>query len=245
MPPICSHGDAILTSIYAQDPREIPTYGIAEAARYVSVKPSTLRAWVLGRPDPTSRGDELSEPLIHRPDPSVSLLSFTNLVEAYVLAALRRQHRIQMRKVRDALTYLERELRIEHALAREPIETDGRSLFLKKYGQLIDLPESGQLAIESVLKPYLRRIERDASGLAIRLFPVRRSADAESPRSVVIDPFVSFGKPVVTGTGVPTAVVFRRFDAGESIPDLADDYNMKPSQVEEAIRYELGYQAAA
>jgi len=61
---------------------------------------------------------------------------------------------------------------------------------------------------------------------------------------VVIDPFLAFGKPVLVGTGVPTAVVFRRFDAGESIADLADDYGMHPAQAEEAIRYEVPTQQA-
>ncbi|HZF13778.1 MAG TPA: DUF433 domain-containing protein [Thermoanaerobaculia bacterium] len=231
--------------IYAQDPREVGTYGIAEAARYVSLQPSTLRSWVLGRTSPAEPGRS-SGPLIGLPDTAVPLLSFTNLVEAYVLAALRRRHGIKMKKVRDALSYLQRELGLPHPLATEALESDGTSLFLQRFGQLIDLPEAGQLALEPVLRPYLRRIERDESGLAARLFPLRRRADVtQAPRSVVIDPHVAFGKPVLTGTGVPTAVVFQRFDAGESIAVLAEDYGLSPSLIEEAIRYELPYERAA
>ena len=235
----------MLKPIYSQDPRSLPTYGIAEAARYLSVRPSTLRDWVAGRTYPTSQGGQFSPPLIELTDPSSHLLSFTNLVEAYVLASLRRRHRIQMHKVRDALLYLEKKLGAKHPLASERLETDGRSLFIKKYGQLIDLPEDGQLAIEAVLKPYLQRIEHDASGLAVRFFPVRRSADAESPRTVVIDPFLSFGKPVLAGTGIPTGIIFHRFDTGELIAELADDYGLDPEQIEEAIRYELPFRQAA
>jgi uncharacterized protein (DUF433 family) len=204
-----------------------------------------LRDWVVGRTYPTSQGGQFSPPLIELADPSAPLLSFTNLVEAYVLASLRRRHRIQMHKVRDALLYLKKKLGAKHPLASERLETDGRSLFIKKYGQLIDLPEDGQLAIEAVMKPYLQRIEHDASGLAIRFFPVRRSADAESPRTVVIDPFLSFGKPVLAGTGVQTGIIFHRFDTGELIAELADDYGLDPEQIEEAIRYELPFRQAA
>lgn len=200
---------------------------------------------MLGRPYSTHQGDEFSNPLIELPDASVHLLSFTNLIEAYVLAALRRQHRIQMHKVRDATVYLERKLRLKHPLASEQLETDGASLFIQKYGQLIDLPKAGQLAIEAVLRPYLRRIEHDKSGLAVRLYPVRRADPEAAPRSVVIDPYISFGKPALAGTGIPTAVVFRRFDAGESIEDLADDYGTSRSLIEEAIRYELPLRQAA
>lgn len=233
-----------MISIYSRDPREVGTYGIAEAARYLALKRSTLRSWVLGRSPAESEPPSL--PLLELPDPGEPLLSFTNLVEAYVLAALRRRHGLKMRKVRKALLYLRQELGLRHPLATERLESDGTSLFLQRFGQLIDLPESGQLAIEPVLRPYLRRIERDETGLAARLFPLRRMSDAaHAPKSVVIDPCIAFGKPVLTGTGVPTAVIFQRFDAGESIAELAEDYGFPPSQIEEAIRYELRYEPAA
>jgi len=53
-----------------------------------------------------------------------------------------------MRKIRESLHYLAEKLRAEHPLASEELESDGGSLFIKKYGQLIDLPEDGQTAIE-------------------------------------------------------------------------------------------------
>jgi uncharacterized protein (DUF433 family) len=40
-------------------------------------------------------------------------------------------------------------------------------------------------------------------------------------------------------------LIFQRFDAGESIVDLAEDYGLSPSQIEEAIRYELPSERAA
>lgn len=62
---------------------------------------------------------------------------------------------------------------------------------------------------------------------------------------MVIDPFLSFGKPVLAGTGIPTGIIFHRFDVGESIAELADDYALSPEQLEEAIRYELPFRQAA
>jgi uncharacterized protein (DUF433 family) len=218
---------------------------VAQAARYLGLSETTLRQWVLGRPYGVKAGEEFSPPLIKLPDPGRTALSFTNLVEAYVLASLRRKHRIKMRKIRLALSYLEKELGSEHPLATEQLESAGGSLFLKKYGQLIDLPESGQTAIEQVLRPYLQRIEHDPGGLARRLYPVRRSADASAPRVVVIDPEISFGRPTIAGHGVSVAILVDRFRSGESLADLADDYELKTQQVEEAIRYGLPDELAA
>ena len=187
----------------------------------------------------------LLSPLIRLPDPGTPVLSFTNLVEAYVLASLRRKHRIKMRKIRLALSYLEGELGSEHPLATERLESAGGSLFIRKYGQLIDLPESGQTAIEEVLRPYLRRIEHDTAGLAERFYPVRRTADAFSPKVVVIDPEISFGRPTIAGRGVSVAILVDRFAAGESMADLAEDYDLTLQQIEEAIRYGLPDELAA
>jgi uncharacterized protein (DUF433 family) len=57
-------------------------------------------------------------------------------------------------------------------------------------------------------------------------------------RLVVIDPRVQFGRPCLAGTGVPTAVVIQRFNAGEELSSLADDYGRDVKEFEEAIRYE-------
>jgi len=54
----------------------------------------------------------------------------------------------------------------------------------------------------------------------------------------VIDPRVAFGRPVIAGSGIPTAEVAERFNAGESINDLARDYERAPADIEEAIRCE-------
>ena len=62
---------------------------------------------------------------------------------------------------------------------------------------------------------------------------------------IVISPTVGFGKPVIAGTGISTAVVVSRFNARESIGDLATEYGVTPKQIEEAIRWEQRTAAVA
>jgi uncharacterized protein (DUF433 family) len=76
-----------------------------------------------------------------------------------------------------------------------------------------------------------------------RLFPFTRKRQPDEPKAVVIDPYVSFGRPVLAGTGIATAVVAERYKAGESIADLAEDYGRQALEIEEAIRCELSVQA--
>lgn len=82
---------------------------------------------------------------------------------------------------------------------------------------------------------YLSRIEFE-NGAASRLFPFSRDPLSGSPRDVVIDPAIRFGRPSVGGA--PTDVLVERWRAGDSVADLAEDYGLSTAQVDEAIRYE-------
>ena len=179
------------------------------------------------------------------------LLSFLNIVEAHVLDALRREHRIAMYKVREALTYLEQQFPSTHPLADQKFTTDGMDLFVEQYGYLINISQQGQLAMRDLLLAHLSRIERDAAGVPIKLYlftHLHRSdvpkSLATEPKVIVIDPYVSFGRPVLAGTSVSTVIIAERYKAGESIEDLVHDYALPPQAIQEAIRCELETKAA-
>ncbi len=227
-----------------RDVRELPAYALAEASHYLRIPLATLRSWVVGRWYPTEVGRKFFKPVIALPDKDQLLLSFVNLVEAHVLDAIRREHHIPLPKVRIAVGYLKRKFPSEHPLADQRFVTDGLNLFIQKYGQLISISQDGQLAMRKLLEAHLRRIERDEAGFAVRLFPFTRKRLAEEPRAIVIDPYVSFGRPVLVGTGIATAVIAERYKAGESIDDLAKDYVREHLEIEEAIRCELEVEAA-
>ncbi len=226
-------------------PREQPTYTIAEAAHYLRIPPATLRSWVCGRAYPVKRGKGFFKPVITLPTAENHLLSFVNLVEAHVLDAIRRQHEIPLPKVRTAISFLQRAFGSKHPLADQKMETDGRNLFVEKFGKLINISADGQFAIRELLEAHLKRIEWDAGGLASRLYPFVRKRDLSEPRFIVIDPAISFGRPVVAGTGIATPVIAERYKAGESIDQLADDYGRQRLEIEEAIRCELSIEIAA
>lgn len=239
--PVKGNGFGIYGS---KDPRRLPAYAVSEAAQYLLMPRATLRSWVAGRPYPTRAGRKYFRPLVALPEHQPPTLSFVNLVEVHVLDALRREHQIPLDKVRLAINYLRRKLGIQHPLADQDLETDGLDLFVEKYGQLINITREGQLAIRQLLQAHLRRIERDPSGLAVRLYPFTRKRFADEPKAVVIDPLIGFGRPVLAGTGIRTAVIADRYKGGESVDDLAEDYGRQRLEIEEAIRCELQLEAA-
>ena len=59
----------------------------------------------------------------------------------------------------------------------------------------------------------------------------------ETNKRVAINPFISSGRPALRGSGIMTEVVWNRAKAGESMPVLARDFRLKPSDVKAAIHY--------
>ena len=210
---------------------EYPAYGASEIAHYLNTPVSTVRYW--------ATGGNRYVPLIDAAQTSPLLFSFTNLVELHVLSAMRRKHLIAMPNVRNAIDYVRDELGVDRPLANRRFSTDGVSLFVNHYGQLINASRKGQVEIEELITDALVRVEWDSADNPVRLFPYTRSAQLASPQVVVIDPSISGGRAVIDGTRIAIEVIAERYKAGESIRDLAEDYDRTSEEIEEAIRCEL------
>ncbi len=227
------------------DPRELPAYTLAEAAHYLGISQSTLRSWFVGMPY-SHRGQVHQFQPVIKPAASKPLaLSFSNLVEAYVLTAIRRKHHIGLPTIRKGLRFLAEKFDSRRPLLEEQFATRGAELFVERVGRIINLSKHGQVEIAELIRVYLSRVERDPRGLPIKLYPFTGTQPAaDQPRSIVIDPHVSFGRPVLAGTGIPTAVLAEQFKANDLPRDLAREYGVSEEAVREAIRCELDLQAA-
>lgn len=230
-----------MTAFDLKDPREVPAYTLGEAAHYLGVSKSTLRSWFAGQWYSYHGEPRKFERVIKPADSSPPLgLSFSNLVEAYVLTAIRRKHNIGLPTIRRGLAWLVEKLGAKRPLLEEQFATKGAQLFVERLGQTINLSRDGQLEMADLIRAYLERVDRDPRGLPIKLYPFMRSQPPrEQPRTVVIDPRVSFGRPVITGTAIPTAVLAEQFKAGDLPMELAKAYGANEEAVWDAIRCEL------
>lgn len=220
------------------DPRDQAAYTVAEAARYLRLPAATLRSWVVGRPYPKAKELGHFEPLIHPPASQPPTLSFWNLIEAHVLRSLRTHHGVSIQAVRQALEYAEQCLNIRRLLLREELRTDAGRIFLDRYGELIDLSSSGQLAMRQMLQGHLRRIDWDEAHLPTRLHPFLTGESSDSRGPIVIDARIAFGRPVLTRSCVSTATIAERIDAHESVTQLAEDYGLTRTEIEQAVLFE-------
>ncbi|MDE0152440.1 MAG: DUF433 domain-containing protein [Gammaproteobacteria bacterium] len=218
------------------DPRVLPAYTTLEVAHYLAVPPATVRYWALGR--------DRYVPLIVTPKHSPALLSFLNLAELHILASIRRVHAVKMPSIRKAIRFLKKRAQSpvdrKYPLLSRDLDTDGVDLFIEEYGSLINISKSGQMAMREIIGAALSRIERDPEGIPVKLYPFTRADDIKNaPAMIVIDPNLSAGRPVIVGTGLAVQLIAERYKAGESINDLAQDYERSHEEIEEAVRCEL------
>jgi len=140
-------------------------------------------------------------------------LSFFNLLEAFVLDDLRRRSQFSLQELRHT------------RIADAP---------------LVNVSARGRnLVLTEVLRDFLKRVEKRPVEGIVRLYPfITKDRNPDGPKTVAVDQTVAFGKPVIDGTGIPTAAVYQLFNAGDGIREIAEEYDRDPSEIEAAIRYE-------
>ena len=218
-----------------------PAYGAAEAARILALPAGTVKAWCFGH-DYLQRdgGRKQFQRVIEPADPVGRMLSFVNLCELHLLGVIRRRHGIKLPQIRKAVDFLQQRLDVQRPLATQQFLTNGVALFVEHAGELLNVSQQGQRALANDFAQALDRIRFGDDGRPVRLFPFTRevAAGAEQPRAVMVDPNLSFGRPVVQGANVRTEVIEQRFRAGDTIAEMADDYGVDVPVIEEVLRFE-------
>lgn len=216
---------------------EAPAYSILTASRYLRIKYTTLCYWLRGRGK--------VRPLIDLAESNPPTLSFANLLECHVLNALLTRYSLRLPNVRNALETVESMFPTPHPLLTEEFKTNGIYLYLEKVDPeaILNVSKGGQLAIRQIIQISLERIDWKEG--APKLYPFVAKRQADEPKIISIAPTVAFGRSVIDGTAISTAVIASRFNARESMQNLAEEYGRSIGEIEEAIRWESGEPAAA
>jgi len=216
---------------------ELPMYGLSEAALYLRVPISTLDYWVFGRGKTPG--------LITAASRHPRTLSFMNLLECHVLAAMRGIYNLKLPKIRQALVQLNSMHGYKHPLVEMPLFTDRRDILVREMDKILNYSRPkkfGQYEMPQIMETFLERIETENK--EYKFYPFVRERLKTEPKLILISPSVGFGKPVIAGTGISTTVIASRFNARDSIPDLAKEYGLSRREIEEAIRWEIRTVAA-
>ena len=146
---------------------------------------------------------------------------------------------VPLQRIRPAVEVLEKKIGVDHALASRRLHTDGAEILFdyadtRGEREVIDLilvrTQQGQFS--GLVKDYLKRIHYGADGWADSV-----SLPAYGNAKVVVDPKVAFGLPLVVHGGARVEDLVERFQAGDSVADIAADFSVPGGEVEDVIRF--------
>lgn len=192
----------------------LPNYGIGEAARYAHISASTVGRWHKNTTLPSREAR--------------SKLSYLELIEVAVVATCRNAG-MKLTDIRLAREYLAEAFRQEYPFATLQLKTDGVDLLKDHGADLLVANRGGQLAWKDIIARRFQEFEYE-QGLVARW----HAAGLRS--SVVLDPRVRFGAPIVEG--VPTWLVKERWEQGEPLAEISDELDITVDGVRDALRFE-------
>ena len=206
----------------------LPIYRVGLAAKYAGTTQQSVTYWHHGAPGRPS-------PVLRRTS-SDSLLSYFELIEVAFVASMR-QLGISLKKIRRTREYAKEELASDHPFSEYDWKTNGIHLLLGLHevdsqldvSDLIVGDEYGQLGWHDLLNERFAEFDYE-SGLVVTWHPRGRG------NCVTIDPRVAFGSP--TAGGIATWVIKERFEAGQQLVDIMDDFQLGEDHVKDALDFE-------
>ena len=163
-------------------------------------------------------------------------LSYLQLAELAFVASFR-DVGVSLRKIRLAREYLSKIFRVEYPFVELRLKTDGANI-LKDFeeleedtSKLIVANAAGQEVWTELVTVRFEQFDYEQD-LALRWYPRGRHTP------ILIDPRISYGAPIVASVGVPTWVLRQRYDAGETLEEIEDDFEVPRIELIAAIDFE-------
>jgi uncharacterized protein (DUF433 family) len=205
----------------------LPAYTIADAARYVGESPQLIASWHYRE---TQNGVVLPGKEHGTP------LSYLQLIEVAVVSIFRKSG-ISLQRVRKARQYLAQRFNAEYPFTEYRFKTEGFHILLDLQQfehdedmRILVADKGGQLAWEEIMQNRLFEFDYEDGGIAVKWHLAGRRS------LVVIDPRVAFGAPNVSG--IPTWILKGRFNAGETVTDVIEDFNLEETAIKDAWEFE-------
>ena len=227
-------------------------YTLVDAARLIHSDRRTIQRWLYGYNYTGRKGKgrvrrhagPLWAPQYEADDFNEKVIGFQDLLELRVVREFVR-HGVPLLIVRRCLETAAQMFGANYPFTTRRFVTDGETIYQDallagaEEPEMLDL-RTRQYAFREIIKDSLYTGIEYGNGFARRWYPEPRS------RTIVIDPVVQFGHPVVEESGVPTASLYASYlaeDRNKAV--VARLFEITPKQVESAVRFEEKLRQAA
>jgi len=216
-------------------------YPLHQAARLVGAEPRSLRRWLQGYTRKYKDEHVRSEPLwttqFTGQDLPGEVIGFRDLLELRMVAAFV-EHGVDLKVIRATIEAATEYFGNDYPLTNRQFRTDGKRIFLQAVEaatgdeKIVDVVHR-QFVFSDIVSPSLYAgIEYDEES-AVRWFPLGKR------KSIVLDPALQFGTPIIASAGIPTDTIYASFLAeGRDKDMVARVFDITPKMVTEAIEFE-------
>jgi uncharacterized protein (DUF433 family) len=218
-----------------------PVYSLPQVDRVLGLHGGTAKRWI----DGYERGGKHYDPVVREQTTGEEAVTWGEFVETRLLSEYRNAG-VPMLRMRPAVIALREELQTQYPLAsaRTWLDVQGQEL-VRRVQEKVGLERRLSLVVVRTGQQMIWSDEADAFSRSIEWTEKtvdgqveRLLAQADLP-DVVFDPLRAFGEPVLRGRSVTTEVLGELYRAGETVDGIADSYELSPSLVDEAVRYEF------
>jgi uncharacterized protein (DUF433 family) len=210
-------------------------YTEAEAARLLRVPQNTLNYWLEGG---EQRGRQYKPVIRVQPRGSRASVTWAEFVEAGLLREYRRTHGVPMAELRAFIDRIRQEFGVPYPLADRHPYVSGKELLSEAQdaaGLSADFCLVAVVRGQYVLTPpadsFYKRVTWEGDTAAAW----RPHDDPHSP--VLMRPDSRFGRPSVKG--ISTEAIWEHSEAGETVDDIASEFDLADDDVRWALAYEI------
>lgn len=214
----------------------IGLYTSLEAGRLAGISSLSISRWLKGYQSDENWIEPIWEPELDFDEKNQVQLTFRDLMEIRFINAFRKAG-LPLQTVRALYKKASELIQDTRPFSTADFRTDGKTIFFETINQnrkdsdLLDL-KNDQFNFKKFVEPTFKDIEYK-KGLPVIWWPM------ENNKSIVLDPTRSFGQPIVDEVSIPTATLYNSYLANNrSIKHIAEYYEINPSYVKNALRFE-------
>jgi uncharacterized protein (DUF433 family) len=212
---------------------EIGIYTIPDAAELVGAPQTSVRVWVEGH---TGKQSPIIENQLGRVGDKTAI-SFANLMELRFIARFV-EAGVRLQDIRSIMTEVREALNHRHPFATQTVfKTDGKKIVaqiaLRNGVRIVDLKTRNYEMPTVVMKSLREDVVFDPQGEAIEWRPRPKIAP-----NVIVHPRISFGRPVLKRSNIPTETIAKAVKVEGSAQFVADIFEIPLRNVKEAVKFE-------
>lgn len=156
-------------------------------------------------------------------------VNFETLIHLYVFLELNKRG-ISYKEILEAYDSLAESLKTPYPFTKVILSTQGKSIIAGIGDSIFTADKKKQGYLKEIIVPLAKKVEYTDNEIT-RFFPLGKN------KTIVVDPQIQMGSPVVDGTRINTKVIYQLHEAGETHTVISRMFNLSTRQIKDAIEF--------